>query len=38
MNNTCIYICGAPEMVKDVKAHCLEWGIPKADVHAEGYM
>ncbi len=38
MPNTCVYICGAPEMVKDVKAHCLEWGIPKADVHAEGYM
>ncbi|HRH93140.1 MAG TPA: FAD-dependent oxidoreductase [Candidatus Peribacteria bacterium] len=37
--NTCVYICGAPDMVKDVKTHCIEqWGIPKADVHAEGYM
>lgn len=37
--NTCMYICGAPEMVKDVKTHCIEqWGIPKADVHAEGYI
>ncbi len=37
--NVCVYICGAPEMVKDVKMHCIEqWGIPKADVHAEGYI
>ncbi len=37
--NTAVYICGAPDMVKDVKTHCLEqWGIPKADVHAEGYI
>jgi ferredoxin-NADP reductase len=37
--NTCVYICGAPDMVKDVKTHCIEqWGIPKADVHAEGYI
>lgn len=34
-----IYICGAPEMVKDVKDACLTTlGIPKAQVHAEGYI
>lgn len=34
-----IYICGAPEMVKDVKETCLgALAIPKAQVHAEGYI
>lgn len=34
-----IYICGAPEMVKDVKETCLTvLQIPKAQVHAEGYI
>lgn len=34
-----IYICGAPEMVNDVKKFCLEeLTIPKAHVHAEGYI
>ena len=34
-----IYICGAPEMVKDVKETCLTvMQIPKAQVHAEGYI
>ncbi len=34
-----IYICGAPEMVKDVKTMCLEQLLcPKAQVHAEGYI
>lgn len=38
-HNVSVYICGAPDMVKDVKTHCIEqWGIPKSDVHAEGYM
>ncbi len=37
--NVRAYICGAPEMVKDVKAHCIEkWGIPGEDVKAEGYI
>lgn len=34
-----VYICGAPEMVKDVKEVCLQTlGLPKAQVHAEGYI
>lgn len=34
-----VYICGAPEMVGDVKKKCLEeWGLEKRDVHAEGYI
>lgn len=34
-----IYICGAPEMVKDVKQTCLtDFGIPKTRLHAEGYI
>lgn len=34
-----VFICGAPEMVKDVKKYCIEdWGIAKADVHAEEYV
>lgn len=34
-----IYICGAPEMVKDVKETCLtEYDIPKVRLHAEGYI
>ena len=33
------YICGNPSMTKDVKRLCLEdWGIPKEDVHVEGYI
>jgi len=34
-----LYICGAPEMVNDVKKFSLEkLGVPKAHVHAEGYI
>lgn len=34
-----IYICGAPEMVKDVKETCLtDYEIPKVRLHAEGYI
>ena len=34
-----IYICGAPEMVKDVKETCLtDFEIPKVRLHAEGYI
>jgi ferredoxin-NADP reductase len=36
---TQVYICGAPEMVNDIKKLALEtWGLPKANVHAEGYI
>ena len=34
-----IYLCGNPAMTADVKRLCLEeWGIPKEDVHMEGYI
>jgi len=34
-----VYICGAPEMVSDVKKFCLEQlQVPKSHVHAEGYI
>lgn len=34
-----VYICGAPPMVKDVKAKCIdEWKMDKKDVHGEGYI
>jgi ferredoxin-NADP reductase len=36
---TSLYICGAPEMVNDIKKTAIEtWGIPKANVHGEGYI
>ena len=36
---TGVYICGAPEMVKDVKETCLHsLHLPKEQVHAEGYI
>lgn len=36
---TDLYICGAPEMVTDMKKMALEtWKMPKANVHAEGYI
>ena len=36
---TDLYICGAPEMVSDIKKIALEsWGMQKANVHAEGYI
>ncbi len=38
-DKTDLYVCGAPEMVSDMKKLALEtWGIPKANVHAEGYI
>ena len=38
-NRTDLYVCGAPKMVSDIKKTALEtWGIPKANVHAEGYI
>ena len=38
-SNKQIYICGAPVMTKSVKEIALnEWGIPKEDVHMEGFI
>lgn len=37
--NKSVYICGNPEMTKEVKNLCLnEWKVPKEDVHMEGYI
>ncbi len=34
-----IYVCGSPDMTKDLKKHCLEdWGVQKQDLHVEGYI
>lgn len=34
-----IYVCGSPNMTKDVKQLCLEdWGVQKQDLHVEGYI
>jgi len=34
-----LYVCGGPEMVKDVKGNAFtEWGIPKVRLHAEDYV
>jgi ferredoxin-NADP reductase len=34
-----VFICGSPPMVDEVKKLCLEqWGVPKAQVHGEGYV
>ncbi|MDB4978753.1 MAG: CDP-4-dehydro-6-deoxyglucose reductase [Candidatus Peribacteria bacterium] len=34
-----IYVCGNPEMTKEVKQLCLnEWGVMKADLHVEGFI
>jgi NAD(P)H-flavin reductase len=36
---TQIYICGAPEMVSEIKKIALEtFLLPKSNVHAEGYI
>lgn len=36
---TRVYICGNPEMTKDVKRLCIEaYGVAKSDVHMEGYI
>ena len=32
------YVCGNPDMVKDVKAWFLGKGVPKEDLHQEGYV
>lgn len=34
-----IYVCGSPDMTKEVKQLCLEqWGVDKKDLHVEGYI
>lgn len=34
-----VYVCGNPDMTKEVKSLCLEqWGIDKKDLHVEGYI
>lgn len=34
-----IYVCGSPEMTKEMKRLCLEeWGVEKSDLHVEGYI
>jgi CDP-4-dehydro-6-deoxyglucose reductase len=34
-----IYVCGNPDMTKELKALCLQqWGVPKEDFHMEGYV
>lgn len=34
-----IYVCGSPEMTKDLKEICLNmWSVPKEDIHIEGYI
>lgn len=34
-----VYVCGSPEMTKELKQTCLEqWGMEKKDLHVEGYI
>lgn len=34
-----VYVCGNPDMAKELKKMCLEtWGVPKAQLHVEGYL
>lgn len=34
-----VYVCGSPDMTKEVKDLCLEqWGMEKDDLHVEGYI
>lgn len=34
-----VYVCGSPDMTKELKATCLEqWGMEKKDLHVEGYI
>lgn len=35
----CVYVCGSPDMTKEVKGLCLEqWGVKTDDLHVEGYI
>jgi NAD(P)H-flavin reductase len=37
--NRSVYVCGSPDMTKEVKALCLdEWHVEKKDLHVEGYI
>lgn len=34
-----VYVCGSPDMTKELKQICLEqWGMEKRDLHVEGYI
>lgn len=34
-----VYVCGSPDMTKELKQTCLEqWGMEKKDLHVEGYI
>ncbi len=38
-SNKNVYVCGSPNMTRDLKQLCLEtWGIQKPDLHVEGYI
>lgn len=38
-SNKSVYVCGSPEMTKELKQTCLEqWGMEKKDLHVEGYI
>ena len=38
LSQVSVYICGAPDFVKDLKQRCLEWGMQKSDIHSESYL
>lgn len=39
VGNRIVYACGNPEMTKEVKPMALtEWGVPKQDLHVEGFI
>ncbi len=39
ITNRQIYICGSPDMTKELKMLCLdEWHVEKKDLHVEGYI
>ncbi len=39
ITNRQIYICGSPDMTKELKQLCLEtWHVEKKDLHVEGYI
>jgi ferredoxin-NADP reductase len=37
--NKDVYVCGSPEMTKELKLLCLnDWGVDKKNLHVEGYI
>lgn len=39
MHERCVYVCGSPDMTKEVKQLCLEeWHVEKKNLHVEGYI